>query len=97
MTIGRYPMMNPPVGPANTPIPPCIPAKTGMPITPRDIYTAVLITPSLAGSKKAVSNSPKNAKFIGTGAVGMVIIEQMHSTAENKAHLHRFLILLFID
>ena len=88
--------MKPPVGPANTPSPPCIPAKTGSPKVPMAINTAVLTRHCFVGRIMAESIMPKSARLIGTGAIGMVIMEQMQIMAEKRAHLHIVLIRLFI-
>ena len=66
-----YPIIYPPVGPIRMPAPELNPENTGSPIRPRRTYTIWLKAPYLAPKIEPHKNTPKVAKFIGTGVKGI--------------------------
>ena len=83
-----YPIIYPPVGPANTEMPALNPANTGTPAAPSRTYTVMLIVPYFLPNMPPVRKTASVPRFIGTGVKpsGMVMNEQTAVIAANSPH-----------
>lgn len=91
----KKPIIYPPVGPAKILIPARYPENTGIPISPKTIYSKTVKVAS-CGNKSALNIKITNdVKVIGTAPIGTLIGPRIDRIAENTAIFVILLIFIF--